>query len=217
MTRTYMVKSIFGPTIQGEGSMVGTPCVFVRFAGCNMWDGRPETRAASACPYCDTDFFGGEKMTAVQIAQSAAFTSGSSSILDVVLSGGEPLLQVDQKLVDELIRAGLRVHVETNGTRELPFADDGSVHVSMSPKVPRDQIRLARADDVKVLWPHPDPRITPQAFESFPARHRFLQPIGTDDGVIEANVASAIRELGRLDGIPRWRLSMQVHKLVGVP
>jgi len=111
--KTYMIKQIFGPTIQGEGSASGTVVCFVRFTGCNQWDGRPETKAASSCPFCDTDFRGGARMTAGEIVARVKLLS--KNVVDVVLSGGEPALQADEALVSEFQLNGYTVHIEIIG------------------------------------------------------------------------------------------------------
>jgi 7-carboxy-7-deazaguanine synthase len=216
--KTYVVKNIFGPTVQGEGSLTGQPTVFVRFGGCNVWDGRAETKAASACPYCDTDFRGGERMSGDEILLRVRRLMRVGL---VTFSGGEPLLQLDAPLVRLFEHVGYRCAVETNGT--IALSDElraTSLHVTCSPKVPRESMRLTSCDDLKVLVPHPDARITPDAFASFPARARWVQPVNGEKYVEPANVERALRELFRLNAAhgatSRWGLSVQLHKLIGV-
>jgi 7-carboxy-7-deazaguanine synthase len=211
--RTYVVKRIFGPTLQGEGALAGTPCTFLRFGGCNMWDGREETRAASACPYCDTDFRGGERMSAKAIAEALLRIRGESRL--VVVSGGEPLLQMDEHLASTLVNVGCRLVLETNGTQAMSLSLARYFeHVTMSPKVQRGEVRLRSCDELRVLWPHPNPRITPEAFASFPATHRFVSPINDVARLSPDAMASAVLKVQELgDG---WRLSLQLHKLLGV-
>ena len=128
--RKYSVHKIFGPTIQGEGGMTGTVCHFLRLSGCNMWDGRPETRASSRCPFCDTDFFSHTLLTAPEIV---ARLLELGRVNWVTVSGGEPALQLDRELVDCLHGAGLKVAVETNGTRPIKAPVD---YLTLSPKLP---------------------------------------------------------------------------------
>lgn len=217
MIKTYAVKSVFGPTLQGEGSLAGAVTMFVRFAGCNVWDGREESRAASACPYCDTDFVGGVRVTAGHIVDELRALGAVPGML-VTLSGGEPLLQIDAALVRMLREAGFRIAIETNGTRALPLEVALHVeHVTMSPKVPRHLVALAACDDIKVLVPHPDERITPEAFDAFPARHRWVQPVNERDGLHGPNIESAVAACYAMAKRGRdWRLSLQVHKVIGV-
>ena len=211
--RRYSVHKIFGPTIQGEGAMAGVPCVFVRFSGCNMWDGRLETRADSRCPFCDTDFFEHRMMSALDIVD-AAWALRTRRIQWLWLSGGEPLLQLDRGFMQAAQR--FRIAIETNGT---VYPDESMLfhaeHVTMSPKVPMDQLELDRCDTLKVLWPHPNSDIKPEAYVDVRAKFRYVQPIDTGDPVsTAANVESAVQKVISL-GSP-WRLSVQTHKLIGV-
>jgi hypothetical protein len=147
----YAVKEVFGPTIQGEGLHAGMPCLFVRLAGCNAWDGRPETRAASACPYCDTDFRGGDRLDLPALLGRLADLSGDRR-LGVVLTGGEPLLQADAPLLAALAARAAWVDIETNGTRPCPERP-GNVFVSCSPKAVRGQPVVVEPDWWKILVP----------------------------------------------------------------
>jgi len=115
--KKYLVKEIFGPTIQGEGSYTGQACLFLRFSGCNKWSGRPEDKPNSICSFCDTDFVGGERMDSKEIIRRLGEIRGDIEIL--VLSGGEPALQVDEALCKELSEAGFELHIETNGSKKL--------------------------------------------------------------------------------------------------
>lgn len=212
----YAVKSIFGPTIQGEGSMTGRVTLFLRFAGCNMWDGRPETRASSKCPFCDTDFFGGEKLDAMAILDQ--LTALAPPPVWVTISGGEPLLQLDTSLARFLKGAGFRLAVETNGTVEPGDALRNLLdQITCSPKVPREAIELTECDDLKVLYPHPNPSITPEAFADFPARARFLQPVNGINAVDNRSVAACLEKLYQLTNMAEdWSLSLQLHKELGL-
>jgi 7-carboxy-7-deazaguanine synthase len=209
MPKRYGIHSIFGPTIQGEGGMVGVPCMFVRFSGCNMWDGRPESRSASICPFCDTDFLAHTMMTTDEIIGML----NPLSMQWVTLSGGEPMLQVDDGLVDALHTAGFKVAVETNGTIDIPQQLHEQIdHVTCSPKIP--DISLRRANTLKLLYPHPNTLLTPEAFTTFNADEFYLQPIDTETkkGNRE-NLQATINKLYTLSG---WRLSLQIHKIIGV-
>jgi len=203
--RRYGVHKIFGPTIQGEGGMAGTVSHFVRLSGCNMWDGRPETREASHCPFCDTDFFSHRMLKASEIADELNELNRSEW---VTVSGGEPLLQIDDEFVTTLHDNGYQVAIETNGTKPLDVVVD---YVTMSPKRPEPETAIRRCDSLKLLWPHPDPRITPEAFDCIEAGAKYLQPIDSAD--YESNLRSAIEKLYDLRG---WRLSLQTHKLIEV-
>lgn len=231
--KKYSVHKIFGPTIQGEGGMSGVVSHFIRLSGCNMWDGRPETREASQCPFCDTDFLSHTMMTADEILQAlllqtmdnrAAHGLTRPKSLDdwrelssewVTISGGEPLLQIDWELC-ETLAIGFKIAVETNGTVEMnPRLLRWVDYITMSPKVPRDEIQLSSADCLKVLHPHPNPEITPQAFAGYNAEEFFVQPI--DAGNPEDNLKnlnSSVQTLYQL-GDP-WRLSLQIHKILDV-
>ena len=215
--RRYKVKEIFGPTIQGEGSLTGTVTTFLRFAGCNMWDGRAESKAASACPYCDTDFVGGTMMTAAEIVDVIAAT-GLADGGWVTISGGEPALQLDEPLA-EMIRRRWKAAVETNGTRPVLAVVD---HVTMSPKTGPRTTTVGQLDDLKVLWPHPDPTITPEAFDAdprFDGAARWLQPvneIADVDPLAVAKTMAKLVDIATTDGRKRWGLSVQLHKLIGV-
>ena len=223
----YGVHEIFGPTIQGEGELAGTPCLFLRFSGCNMWDGRPETREDSKCPYCDTDFFSHTMMTSLEIGVELAHRK--SGVNWLWISGGEPMLQLDAPLLDEVTTLGFQVGVETNGTVELkPGVRRRISHLVVSPKLPWDQTKVQEADCLKLLYPHPNPKITPEAFSSFSARARFLQPIWPDkverymsDEMNEEDHQMSIRvatekTICKVMELPGWRLSTQTHKYIGV-
>ena len=206
--RKYSVHNIFGPTIQGEGGMTGTVCHFVRLSGCNMWDGRPETRAASTCPFCDTDFLSHTMMTADNIVEELDCLGRKGW---VTISGGEPALQVDQNLVDALHSADYLVAIETNGTKQVKATVD---YLTLSPKLPREQTVIEDCDTLKLLYPHPNPLIRPECFDDINARDKYLQPIDTGDA--NSNLANTRRTIDKLYTLNGWRLSLQTHKYVGV-
>ena len=208
----YAVKELFY-TLQGEGAQTGRPAVFCRFAGCNLWTGREEDRASAICPFCDTEFVGtdgdggGKFATAEALADAigAAWPGNGSGVPYVVCTGGEPLLQVDEALVQALHQRGFVVAVETNGTQEPPVGLDW---VCVSPKAGAPFV-LLRGDELKLVFPQPGAE--PERYESLPFHHFFLQPM--DGPELEANTRAA---LGYCLAHPRWKLSLQTHKLLGI-
>lgn len=192
--------------------MAGTPCVFLRLSLCNRWDGRPETRAASQCPFCDTDFHAREYLEAREIVRR--IRDLSADVQWVWISGGEPAIQVDPRLLTALHREGLRVGMETNGS--IGFEGRAMIdHMTVSPKQPWEQTVVQFSDDLKLLYPHPDPRIRPEAFTAFSSRRRYLQPIWDDDPEVrEQNMRTTIHRL--TTDLTGWRLSVQTHKYIGV-
>jgi len=206
--KKYAIKSIFGPTIQGEGSMAGTVVCFVRFAGCNRWSGLEKDRAKSVCSFCDTDFRGGEKLTKEEIVERLALISRSQYI---VLSGGEPTLQIDEELLSHLMMAGFKLCMETNGSKDIGNLRSFFHHITMSPKQSMEDSKLKGCDDLKLLYPPPMHAVTMEKFSSFPSKNKFLQPVFGPE--YEANVRAT---LCRLYGDPDWKLSLQTHKIIGV-
>lgn len=211
LTRKYGINSIFGPTIQGEGPLAGEVCKFIRFSGCNMWDGRPSTKAESNCPYCDTDFFHHTMMEPDDIYEALTTLPGDCEWIWV--SGGEPLLQLDQFLVNFLHVRGHKIAVETNGT--IPLDDSMQIDLlTMSPKLPVSGTKMDEVDVLKVLYPHPNPLITPESYDQIKAQYRYLQPIeSTLSDITEQNMTAAINYVY---ANPQWRLGVQIHKLIGV-
>jgi organic radical activating enzyme len=212
--RTYAVKEVFGPTLQGEGLHAGMPCLFVRLAGCNAWEGRLETRAASACPYCDTDFRGGEALSSAAIMQrlTALLPEGYSAEIGCVLTGGEPLLQADEALLHELGAAFAWVDIETNGTRACP-AKPANVFISCSPKRITDQPIVVTPSWWKILIPDQAHFLEPAEASGLPI---FVQPTCPDGGpqgdVYQANLNHCL-ELCYTKG---FRLSLQQHKYLSI-
>jgi 7-carboxy-7-deazaguanine synthase (Cx14CxxC type) len=209
----YSVKEIFY-TLQGEGAQTGRPAVFCRFAGCNLWSGREADRAGAVCTFCDTDFVdtdgpgGGRFGTADALATAvaAAWPAGAGGIPFVVCTGGEPLLQLDAELVSALHRRGFEIAVETNGTRPPPAGLDW---ICVSPKAGAELVVRA-GDELKLVYPQPGAE--PERFEALAFRHLFLQPM--DGPARERNTEAALRYCL---AHPRWRLSLQTHKLLGIP
>ena len=209
---SYAVKEIFY-TLQGEGRNAGRPAVFGRFAGCNLWTGREADRAQAACTFCDTDFVGtdgpggGRFADADALAEAIAATwAGGPEQRFVVLTGGEPLLQVDAELIEALHARGFEIAVETNCTLLPP---EGVDWICVSPKG-TTELALTAGDELKLIYPQPD--ALPGRFENLGFRHFVLQPM---DGLDRAaNTAAAIRYCM---AHPQWRLGLQTHKLLGIP
>jgi 7-carboxy-7-deazaguanine synthase len=211
---TYAVKEIFR-SLQGEGFHSGRPAVFCRFAGCNLWSGREEDRPAgpgSCAAWCDTDFagtdgtHGGRYHAAALAAKVAEVWGPSRPHRFAVLTGGEPMLQVDERLVDTLHRSGFEVALETNGTRPIPFHTLD--WITLSPKA-GSAVVLDRASELKLVYPQDG--LGPRDFADFPAAHFYLQPRDGPDR--EGNTAAAVACC--LEN-PRWRLSLQAHKMLGI-
>lgn len=208
---TYAVKEMF-LTLQGEGVNAGARAVFVRFAGCNLWSGREQDRAAAVCKFCDTEFVGtdgaggGRFATAEALAEAVMGHWGEGRWARfVVLTGGEPMLQVDDALVEALHARGFRIAVETNGT--LP-AHPGIDWVCVSPKAGSVVVQRS-GDELKLVWPQPGTDVA--ELETWDFDHFLVQPM--DDARADANQAAAVRfALDR----PRWRLTLQAHKLLGL-
>jgi len=211
---TYTVKEIFY-TLQGEGFHSGRPAVFCRFSGCNLWTGREDDRHAAVCRFCDTDFVGvaadgGKFAKAVDLAARVAELWPSAAVASspyVVCTGGEPLLQLDEELVDALHDFGFQVAVETNGTQPAPAGLDWTC---VSPKA-NAQLRLLNGDELKLVYPQVEPEAQPECFEHLAFRHFSLQPM--DGPALLDNVR---RTVGYCLSHPRWRLSLQTHKLLGL-
>ncbi len=209
---TYAVKEAF-LTLQGEGVQSGRRAVFLRFAGCNLWSGREQDRAVAQCNFCDTDFVGTDGPGGGKFASpdaladhvAALWGSGEDGRM-VVVTGGEPMLQLDSDLVDALHQRGFRVAAETNGT--LP-AVDGLDWLCVSPKSGTEVVQR-RGDELKLVWPQPG--IDPTELERWDFRHFLVQPMDCDEGAA-AMVAAIELAMAR----PLWRLSLQAHKVAGLP
>lgn len=212
---SYLVKETYY-TLQGEGAQAGRAAVFCRFAGCNLWSGKPEDRTAAVCTFCDTDFLGtngpggGKFNTAEALADHVAACwvngGGKGGTPYVVFTGGEPLLQLDVDLVSAMHFRQFEVGVETNGTVPAPPDIDW---MCVSPKAGAE-LRVTGGHELKLVFPQEN--VTPEHFENLDFRHCFLQPMDNADR--DSNVRSAIQYC--LDH-PRWRLSLQTHKLIGIP
>lgn len=211
---TYRVKEIF-PTLQGEGAQAGRAAVFLRFSGCNLWNGRPQDRDTATCKFCDTDFRGidgeqgGEYAEASALADAVASQwMGTTGRPYVVATGGEPLLQLDAALIDALHEREFEIALETNGTLQVPAGVDW---ICVSPKEGARWIQKS-GHELKLVWP--------QAFDltalaGLEFQHRFLQPMDDPDALRRAdNILAAVRACMTN---PVWRLSLQTHKLIGIP
>jgi 7-carboxy-7-deazaguanine synthase len=211
----YAVKEVYY-TLQGEGANAGRPAVLLRFAGCNLWSGHEEDRAGAVCDFCDTDFVGtdgpggGKFAGATELAQAvaAAWPRAAPTRVQpfVVCTGGEPLLQLDELLIAALHQAGFEVAIETNGTRVPPPGIDW---VCVSPKA-RASLVLRSGDELKIVFPQDT--LEPESLARLDFRHFFLQPMDGPERV--RNTELAMRYC--LEH-PQWRLSLQTHKLLGIP
>ena len=207
----FVVKELFY-TLQGEGANTGRPAVFVRFAGCNLWNGFEEDRLSAICQFCDTDFIGtdgpggGRFETAEALAQAvfAAWPGGGAPL--VVCTGGEPLLQLNEAAIAALHARGFEIAVETNGTQTAP---EGLDWICVSPKAGAE-LTQTRGDELKLVYPQQGAE--PERYEALPFRHFFLQPM--DGPFREHNTQRAVEYC--LEH-PQWRLSLQTHKLLGIP
>jgi 7-carboxy-7-deazaguanine synthase len=210
---TYAVKEIFY-TLQGEGAHTGRAAVFCRFAGCNLWTGREQDRATAICDFCDTDFVGigpegGRFDTPQELAEAVAAAwpaaDGDGGQPYVVCTGGEPLLQLDQAAIAALQARGFQVAVESNGTRPAPRTLDW---ICISPKA-RAPLVQTSGDELKLVYPQSD--APPEQFASLDFRHFYLQPM--DGPALEANTKAAV---SYCLAHPRWQLSLQTHKFLGL-
>jgi 7-carboxy-7-deazaguanine synthase (Cx14CxxC type) len=207
----YSVKEIFY-TLQGEGANAGRAAIFCRFAGCNLWSGREQDRATAHCLFCDTDFVGtdgpggGRFATASDLAHACCAATGPAGASLVVLTGGEPMLQVDAALIDALHGEGFEIAIETNGTLPVPDAIDW---ICVSPKAGAE-LEQRTGHELKLVFPQDG--LPPEAIESLVFTHRFLQPM--DGPERDRNTALAV---AYCKAHPRWRLSLQSHKLIGIP
>ena len=209
---TYAVKECF-LTLQGEGVQSGSRAVFLRFAGCNLWSGREQDRATAQCTFCDTDFVGtdgeggGKFRSADELAAhvETLWGQGRNDRL-VVITGGEPMLQLDEAMIHSLHERGFKVAVETNGT--LP-ATPGLDWICVSPKAGTEIVQR-QGNELKLVWPQQG--IDPAELEGWAFDHFLIQPMDCDEreAALEAAIALAMTR-------PKWRLSLQAHKVVGLP
>jgi 7-carboxy-7-deazaguanine synthase (Cx14CxxC type) len=219
----YSVKECFY-TLQGEGAQSGRAAIFCRFTGCNLWSGLERDRASAVCSFCDTDFRGtdgvggGRFDTALGLAEHILATWRSESDLDpgpmpdrrvrpyLVCTGGEPLLQLDEALIAALHAHGIEIAIETNGTLPVP---NGVDWICVSPKADAELVQR-QGDELKLVFPQP--LAPPERFQGLAFRHFFLQPM--DGADLSSHTAAAV---DYCKAHPRWRLSLQTHKLIGIP
>lgn len=211
-SKTYKIKEIYY-TLQGEGFHSGRPAVFCRFTGCNLWSGREEDRHHAICQFCDTDFWGtdgvhGGKYSAEALMRLIKELWPEEFLhypIFLVCTGGEPMLQIDQQLIDTFHDGGIEIAIETNGTIAVPKSIDW---ICMSPKASTEIIQQT-GDEIKIVQPQPG--INPKDFENMAFNHFFIQPL--DDEAQEDNIQEAIRFC--LDH-PKWKLSLQIHKVLNI-
>jgi len=212
---SYAVKEIF-LTLQGEGLNAGRRAVFLRFAGCNLWSGREEDREEANCTFCDTDFVGTNGDNGARYADAAALAAKVTDIWGqdieeakgqafIVITGGEPMLQVDEALVEALHGAGFEIAIETNGT--LPVAP-GIDWITVSPKAGNEVVQRS-GNELKIVWPQPG--LDPEAMEAWDFQYFLVQPM--DSPSSNDNRIAAIEFVM---AHPLWRLSLQTHKLIGL-
>ncbi len=211
---TYSVKEIYF-TLQGEGAQTGRAAVFLRFAGCNLWSGREQHRMKAVCRFCDTDFVrtdgtgGGKFATAEALASAVAalWPAAQPGSPFVVCTGGEPLLQLDERLIAALHAEGLEIGVETNGTIAAPAGIDW---LCVSPKGDA-ALQQQSGEELKLVFPQEEAAAQPEKFAALSFQHFFLQPL--DNEQLQANTRAAI---DYCLANPQWRLSLQTHKLIGI-
>ncbi|RQO59728.1 7-carboxy-7-deazaguanine synthase [Paucibacter sp. KBW04] len=209
---TYAVKEMFY-TLQGEGAQAGRASVFCRFAGCNLWSGREQDRAEAVCSFCDTDFVGTDGQNGAKFASAEALADAVASHWPantvgkpyVVCTGGEPLLQLDKALIDALHARGFEIAVETNGTQPAP---EGLDWICVSPKADAE-IVLTRGHELKLVYPQP--LAQPERFAGLDFQHFFLQPM---DSVLKTQHTR--EAVAYCMSHPQWRLSVQMHKVIGI-
>lgn len=212
---TYSVHEIYF-TLQGEGARTGRAAVFLRFAGCNLWSGRAVDRGRAVCNFCDTEFVGTNGPGGGKFATSEALAAAVKAEWPadagaaqpyVVCTGGEPLLQLDSAAIDALHGAGFEIAVETNGTVRAPAGIDW---LCVSPKGAAPVVQTS-GDELKLVFPQPEAEAAPERFADYDFNHFFLQPL--DNPQKEDNTRAAI---AYCLAHPVWRLSLQVHKLIGI-
>lgn len=212
---SYAVKEVFY-TLQGEGLRAGRPAVFCRMAGCNLWNGREEDRESAVCRFCDTDFVGTDGVRGGKFAQATELAALVASLWPegqghryIVITGGEPMLQIDQPLIDALHAQGFEIAVETNGTLPVP---EGIDWICVSPKAGADWVQR-RGHELKLVYPQPG--LMPEAVEALADLqfdHWLLQPM---DGLLRQQ--NTRRAIDLCQAHPRWRLSLQTHKILDIP
>ena len=207
---TYRIKEIFF-TQQGEGKNTGKDFIFVRFSGCNLWSGKEKNRASAICSFCDTDFYGtdgingGKYLAKDLIEKIKSLWISADNQIRVVLTGGEPLLQVDKGLINALKTENIYIAVETNGTLEAP---EGIDWICMSPKA-NTEIKLRKGSEVKVVYPQKN--LNPDNFNVLDFKNFYIQPMDSEN--YEDNVSQSVKYCMQN---PNWKLSLQTHKILGI-
>jgi len=211
---SYAVKEMF-LTLQGEGVNAGRRAVFIRFAGCNLWSGREQDRASAICRFCDTDFVGADGEGGGRFADAAALAGAAVGCWGAgvaerfcVLTGGEPMLQVDDALVEALHGAGFTIAIESNGTIA---AHPGIDWVCISPKAGSEVVQR-RGDELKLVWPQPGTDV--DQLEGWDFVHHLVQPL--DTGAAAGNADTEAAAIALVMDRPRWRLTLQAHKRLGL-
>ena len=213
MILTYSVKEIFY-TLQGEGMHAGRPAVFCRFSGCNLWSGRENDRATAICKFCDTDFVGTDGEGGGKFATADMLTNAIDRLWPttyvaskyVVFTGGEPLLQLDTALIDSMHRAGFEIAIETNGTLPVP---EGIDWICVSPKM-GSELTVTKGNELKVVIPQEDQNL--HNYEALDFEHFFVQPMDGPDKLRNTQLAIEVCKRN-----PKWKLSIQTHKLLQIP
>lgn len=203
--KSYAVKEIF-PTLQGEGVRAGTAAVFLRMAGCNLWTGREEDRATAQCQFCDTDFIGGDRYSRAELVGAVRAAWCGDGEPWVVITGGEPLLQFDVHLAEDLRAAGFKIAVETNGT--VPLKVHAVDWLTVSPKAGTEWVQR-QGQELKLVYPQPG--LMPDAIGAPDYLHFCLQPM--DGPALAENARAAV---AYCMAHPKWRLSTQAHKTLGI-
>ncbi len=208
--KKYAVKEIFY-TLQGEGAHSGRPAIFLRFSGCNLWSGREEDRHKAICKFCDTDFWGtdgqnGGKYTSTELASivNEMWPEGAGHKY-IVCTGGEPLLQLDETVIQEFHQNGFEIAIETNGTIEVPQGVDW---VCMSPKA-NTEIVVKKGQEIKFVYPQKD--IHPLEFSDYDFEHFYIQPMDS-----ESQEDNTLQSIIFCKENPKWRVSLQTHKILGI-
>ena len=215
--KTYSIKEAY-VTLQGEGAQTGRAAVFLRFAGCNLWSGLERDRASAICNFCDTDFVGTDGENGGKFSGPDALAAHVKSVWDaeapqggapyVICTGGEPLLQLDTTAITAIKAAGFEIGIETNGTLVAP---EGLDWICVSPKADAP-IKQVSGNELKLVFPQDEAEAQPAQFESLQFQHFFLQP--KDDRAHAQNIAATAAYCMKH---PKWRLSLQTHKLIGLP
>ncbi|QLC21814.1 7-carboxy-7-deazaguanine synthase [Parasphingopyxis sp. CP4] len=209
---SYAVKEMF-LTLQGEGVQAGRRAVFLRFAGCNLWTGREQDRATAVCQFCDTEFVGTDGENGARYSDAAAVADKAAELWGedrteayIVCTGGEPLLQLDAPLIEALHSAGFEIAVESNGTIAAP---DGIDWLCISPKAGSDVIQRS-GDELKLVWPQNG--VEPDDFLAWDFPNFLIQPMDCENGEAAMQAAMAY-----VQDHPKWRLTLQTHKMLGIP